>query len=411
MIVSKKNFRIPQSRWNEVYHYTIYLELLIKKSMENELKVLVLEDMEEDLELIKYALSKAGLKFETRRVDTKEEFIHALEVYPADIILSDHALPQFNSAEALKICRHQGLDTPFILVTGAVSEEFAVNSLKQGADNYVLKTNLARLPSAIESALRQRKDRVAKLTANDSLRKQNAELIKINKELDTFVYSVSHNLKAPLMSVLGLLNLAKLEDEKLGNMFTQYLQMMEKSIHKLDDTLKEIIDYSRNARKDLTIERIDIKKLINDNLEKMQYMPGSELIVKQIFVDEKVPFYSDAFRLSVIFNNLISNAIKYADPFKPNSYLKINVSIDSTSAILEFEDNGIGIDKEYISKVFDMFFRATMQRDGAGLGLYIVKETIDKLNGQIKIESESGAGTSFKIEIPNHNESEISETE
>jgi signal transduction histidine kinase len=369
--------------------------------MEKGLKVLVLEDMDEDLELIERTLTKAGLDFEAKRVDTKEEFIEALNNFPADVILSDHSLPQFNSFEALKICRKQGLKTPFILVTGAVSEEFAVNSLKEGADNYVLKSNLTRLPSAINTALKQRAAEVAKHEANEALQRQNEELIKINKELDSFVYSVSHNLKAPLMSVLGLLNLCKMEDEKQGNLFSSYFNMMERSIHKLDDTLKEILDYSRNARKELTLEKVDVRKLIDDNLEKMQYLPGSELISKKITIDDAIPFVSDGYRLSVIFNNLISNAIKYSDPYKPNPFLKIDIKVTPLKTFLQFSDNGIGIDKEYIHKVFDMFFRATMQKEGAGLGLYIVKETVDKLQGEISIESEPRVGTKFVIELPN----------
>src|SRR5690606_16972960 len=111
------------------------------------------------------------------------------------------------------------------------------------------------------------------------------ELTKINKELDSFVYSVSHNLKAPLMSVLGLLNLAKLEDEKLGNAFSSYLQMMERSIHKLDDTLQEILDYSKNARKELSVEMVDLAKMVRDNLEKMEFMPGAQLIKKTLHVE------------------------------------------------------------------------------------------------------------------------------
>jgi signal transduction histidine kinase len=369
--------------------------------MEKDLKVLVLEDMEEDMELITRSLKKAGLNFETRRVDTKEEFVTALQEFPADVILSDHSLPQFNSAEALRLCRQEGLRIPFILVTGAVSEEFAVNSLKQGADNYVLKTNLARLPSAINSALRQRQDELAKLEANAALQKQNEELKKINKELDSFVYSVSHNLKAPLMSVLGLINLAKMEDDKHGNIFTSYFSMMERSIHKLDDTLKEILEYSRNARQELTVEEVDIAKIIHDNLERMQYLPGSEKIRKDVTVNATAQLMSDAYRISVVFNNLISNAIKYSDVHKEDPFIKINITIDEKSAVFMIEDNGIGIAKEYISKVFDMFFRATMQKEGAGLGLYIVKETVEKLHGQIHIESEPRVGTSFKIEIPN----------
>lgn len=369
--------------------------------MEKDLKVLVLEDLEEDMQLITRSLQKAGLNVEARRVDTREEFLTALREYPADVILSDHALPQFNSAEALKLCRAQGLRTPFIVVTGEVSEEFAVNSLKQGADNYVLKTNLARLPSAINSALRQRKDEVAKIKANEALLLQNEELKKINRELDSFVYSVSHNLKAPLMSVLGLINLAKMEDEKNDNAFESYFGMMERSILKLDDTLKEILEYSRNSRQDLAVEEVDVTRIITDNLERMQYLPGSEKLRKDVNINIVVPLLSDAYRISVIFNNLISNAIKYADQEKDDSYLKIDIDIDARSARFVVEDNGIGIAREYIEKVFDMFFRATMQKEGAGLGLYIVKETIEKLFGTITVDSQPRVGTCFRIEIPN----------
>jgi hypothetical protein len=370
--------------------------------METDLKVLVLEDVEEDLELIERALRKAGMHFQTRRVDTKEEFMAALREYEADVILSDHSLPQFNSAEALKLCRKVGLQTPFILVTGTVSEEFAVSCLEQGADNYVLKSNLARLPSAINNALKQREAERAKVKANEALQIQNEELMKINKELDSFVYSVSHNLKAPLMSVLGLLNLARMEDEKKGSSFNQYFNMMEKSIYKLDETLREILDYSRNARKDLMVEPVDIRKVINDNLDKMQYMPGAAMIRKDVTIDDQVPFHSDAYRLSFIANNLISNAIKYSDLRKEDPFIRISVVVDKEKARFEFEDNGIGIDEKYLTKVFDMFFRATVQNEGAGLGLYIVKETVEKLKGTISIESSIRKGTLFRIELPNY---------
>ncbi|MEP6735107.1 MAG: HAMP domain-containing sensor histidine kinase [Chryseolinea sp.] len=369
--------------------------------MKKHLRILVLEDMEDDLELIEYILSDAHLDFTTKRVDNRDDFVTALTKGHLDVILSDHSLPQFNSEEALAIYRESGLKIPFILVTGAVSEEFAVNSLKQGADDYVLKSNLTRLPSAIVNAVKQREAEVAKLLANDAMRKQYDELMKINKELDSFVYSVSHNLRAPLRSVLGLINLARLEDEKKGSSFNDYFGMMEQSIHKLDDTLKEILDYSRNARQDLTIELIDINKLLNDNLERMQYMPGSSLIIKDIIVDEQSPLYSDKYRLSVIFNNIISNAIKYYDEHKSDPYLRIKIVISKEKVHMEFEDNGIGIDPEYLSKVFDMFFRATQNDEGAGLGLYIVQEAVEKLKGTVEIKTKLRMGTNFIIDMPN----------
>jgi signal transduction histidine kinase len=370
----------------------------MEKRKERSLKVLVLEDVDEDLELIQRALKKAGFQFQTKRVDTREEFLDALNDYHADVILSDHSLPQFNSAEALQLCRTIGLKTPFILVTGTVSEEFAVNCLEQGADNYVLKTNLARLPSAIQNALQQREAEQEKLKATEALQLQNEELKKINRELD----SVSHNLKAPLMSVLGLLNLAKMEDEKRDNAFQEYFRMMERSIHKLDDTLKEILDYSRNARKDLLIEPVDLQQIIYENFERMEYMPGAKNVRKEVLITGDVPFYSDAYRLSVIFNNLISNSIKYADPCKEQSFIEIHAAITPEKAIIDVEDNGIGIAPDYINRVFDMFFRATLQNEGAGLGLYIVKETVEKLKGDIRIDSELGKGTRFHLELVNY---------
>ncbi|HYG20112.1 MAG TPA: hybrid sensor histidine kinase/response regulator [Ohtaekwangia sp.] len=372
--------------------------------MEKDLRILVLEDMEEDLEIVEYTLEKAGMRFQTKRVDTKEEFIAALYNYNADVILSDHFLPTFNSLEALAITRQSGFHTPFILVTGAISEEFAVNTLKQGADDYILKSNLTRLPSAIINAMKQREAEDEKAKANEALRMQYEEMLKINKELDSFVYSVSHNLRSPLMSVLGLVNLAKTEDQNRDSFFNQYFKMMETSINKLDETLKEILDYSRNARKELSIEQVDIKKIISDNLERMQYMPGSQHIRKDVVVEQEAPLFTDKFRLSFIINNLISNAIKYHDPEKDDPFLRIFIAVGKDKATMEFEDNGIGIDPRHLAKVFDMFFRATNKNDGAGLGLYIVKEAVEKLNGRIEVESELERGTRFTLEIPNNDD-------
>lgn len=369
--------------------------------MEKELKILMLEDLQDDVGLIERTLNKQGLSFITKRVDTKEEFSEALVSFNPDVILSDHALPQFNSLEALIICQDQGMHVPFILVTGTVSEEFAVSCLKQGADDYVLKSNLVRLPSAIQNALRQRTHELKRKKAEKTLRKQNEELVKINKELDSFVYSVSHNLRAPLMSVLGLLNLVQIENKKSDRTMDTYFLMMQNSIHKLDDTLKEILDYSRNARSELNIEQIDLEKLIDDCFERLMYIEGSEQINKTVLVQGNYHFYNDAYRLSVVFNNLISNAIKYRDATKGFNIIDIRVTITDTDVQVTFRDNGIGISPEFLPKIFNMFFRATERSEGAGLGLYIVKETIEKLNGTIKVDAEVGEGTNFYINLPN----------
>jgi signal transduction histidine kinase len=376
--------------------------------MEKEMKILMLEDYQEDVGLIEYALRKDGLVFESRRVDARDEFIEALSSFKPDVILSDHALPQFNSLEALRICQKADLDVPFILVTGTVSEEFAVSCLKQGADDYVLKSNLTRLPSAIHNSVRQKSIEQQRKQAERVLRTQNEELVKINKELDSFVYSVSHNIRAPLMSVLGLLNLARM-DENEHDALISYFGMMEASIHKLDHTLKEILDYSRNARSDIRAEPVSIRELIEDGFERLKYMKGSDQIRLDLEIDARAPFYSDAYRLTVILNNLISNAIKYRDTNKKQSFIHIRVQVTEASLQIHFEDNGIGVLPELTEKIFQMFFRATERSEGAGLGLYIVKETVNKLNGVITISSRPGLGTAFEIEIPNKAETHVQE--
>jgi signal transduction histidine kinase len=369
--------------------------------MKETLRILMLEDIPDDVGLIERTLVKQKLIFVGKRVDSKDEFIDALSAFKPDVILSDHVLPQFNSLEALSICQRANLNIPFILVTGTVSEEFAVNCLKQGADDYVLKSNLVRLPSAIQNALRQRLLESHRRHDEQQLRKQNEELTKINKELDSFVYSVSHNLRAPLMSMLGLLKLVEIESENRESDLKPYFSMMNHSIGKLDETLKEILDYSRNARTEIRKDKIDLHKLVDESFEKLMYLPGSEFIAKEIHIESSVEFWQDQSRLSVIINNLVSNAIKYRDEAKDQCFIDVRCHVDEKNLTLIFRDNGIGISPELLAKVFDMFYRATERSEGAGLGLYIVKETVDKLGGTISVDSRAGESTVFKLVLQN----------
>lgn len=369
--------------------------------MEKELRILILEDIEEDAVLVDYALKKEKFVFTRVRVDTREQFTDALDSFIPDVILSDHSLPQFNSLEALKICQNKKLDIPFILVTGAVSEEFAVNCLKRGADDYVLKSNLSRLPLAIRYALRQHRYESNRQAQEEVLRHQNEQLIKINKELDSFVYSVSHDLRSPLSSILGLVNVAKLEGFKDPEMLNTYFEMIERSVLKLDETIKEILDYSRNARGELAIEEIDLERMIENAFGQMQYLSGYHGMFKHVSVQNHTALYSDTYRLSVILLNLISNSIKYSDDSKEQKHIYVTATVTPAHCVLQVRDNGIGIHSDYIDNVFNMFYRATDRSQGAGLGLYIVKEMVEKLSGTISITSELGQGTAISITIPN----------
>jgi len=367
--------------------------------MKNILRVLCLEDSVEDYTLTIHVLKKRFSAIRSERVDTKEEFIRALSSFNPSVILSDHSLPQFDSLEALKLKRVSLLNVPFILVTGAVSDEFAVRCLKLGADDYVLKQNLKNLPSIVVKALKAREDEEIKAKASEELGKQNEELIKVNKDLDAFVYSVSHNLRSPLNSLQGLLNLSKGETDpsKLKLLHA----MMEKSIQRMDQNVVEVLEYARNAKQELAIEKIDLEKLILENFEKMQFMQDAAGVVKEVTCESDGPFYSDRFRISNVINNLISNSIKYQDPRKDKSFIKVNISINKDSATIKFQDNGIVIPRNQLNKVFDMFYRATEVKTGIGLGLYIVKEAVQILKGEIKIRSVERKGTTFTLVLPN----------
>jgi signal transduction histidine kinase len=233
--------------------------------------------------------------------------------------------------------------------------------------------------------------------AEDKLKVSNQQLRKANVELDNFVYKVSHDLRAPIASVLGLVNLAKKENK--FDTLRQYFDMVGRSAIQQDLFIKDILDISRNSRLMIDKKRIDWQKLINDTFEQLKYSVKDKDFVRKVNISGRSSFYSDQRRIKVIFNNLISNAIRYSNGKDP--IVEIDIKINKTNADIVIADNGVGIEKKYQKKVFDMFYRATDTNAGSGLGLYIVKESVDKLNGEIDLISEPGKGTKFFISIPN----------
>lgn len=231
------------------------------------------------------------------------------------------------------------------------------------------------------------------------LKKQNEELTKINSELDRFVYSASHDLRAPLMSVKGLLNMIRLDPDPVNQ--EHYLEMIRRSVDKLDHFISDIIHYSRNSRMDILPKQIDFNALVQDSIDSLKFMEGADRVSSFRTIECPVPFFSDQSRLMIIFNNIISNAVRYQDTAKTDAYLRIRIEADREKATIEFSDNGLGIEEEYIDKIFKMFFRANAESQGSGLGLYIVKSVVEKLDGKISVTSGLGAGTTFRIEIPN----------
>jgi len=233
--------------------------------------------------------------------------------------------------------------------------------------------------------------------AEDKLKITNQQLRKANVELDNFVYKVSHDLRAPIASVLGLVNLAKRENK--FDTLKQYFDMVGKSAIRQDLFIKDILDISRNSRLMVDKKKIDWQKLIDDTFDQLKYSVKDKSIDRKVSISGSSSFYSDQRRIKVIFNNLISNAIRYSNGRDPR--IEIDVTINRTKADIVIADNGVGIDKKHQKKVFEMFYRATDTNAGSGLGLYIVKESVDKLNGDIDMVSDLGKGTKFLISLPN----------
>ncbi len=243
------------------------------------------------------------------------------------------------------------------------------------------------------------RDVTSQTRAENLLKQQNEELTKINEELDRFVYSASHDLRAPLMSVKGLLNMIKLDPEKENT--DHYLSLIEASVAKLDNFILDIINYSRNARMETIPKEINFSELLRESIESLKYMEGAGEVKSIHNLNVTYPFYSDYSRLLILFNNIISNAVRYRDRWKTDSFLKIDIQTTEESALIVFSDNGVGIPEEYLDNIFKMFFRASADSKGSGLGLYIVKGVLEKLDGTIEVDSKVGRGTVFKIRVPN----------
>ncbi|MEP2667630.1 MAG: PAS domain-containing sensor histidine kinase [Cyclobacteriaceae bacterium] len=224
-----------------------------------------------------------------------------------------------------------------------------------------------------------------------------AELEAKNFELDSFVYRTSHDLRSPLASVLGLVEIMLKESDI--NDIHDCAKRIKSSIERLDTTVGSILEYSRNGNISIEEREVSIESIWTQCLETHRNMPNASEIKFNYQEESRTLIKTDPFRLSIIFNNLISNAIKYYDPNK-ESFVTLSANRNNDLLILILEDNGIGIPEDLQPNVFNMFYRASLLSHGAGLGLYIVKKAVDKLGGTITLKSTQGVGTSFTITIP-----------
>ena len=220
-----------------------------------------------------------------------------------------------------------------------------------------------------------------------------------NSELNNFVYKVSHDLRAPLLSVKGLINLLRIEDSP--EIQAGYIGMIEDRVEKLDGFIRDILSHSKNLNTEVSISEIDLKEIIEACFAQMQYHANAHRIEKKVVV-KGTKFYSDNQRLQEILRNLISNAVIYCAMNRVQSFVNVTVQCKLNTCTIIVEDNGLGIKKAYLDKIFQMFYRANDLVDGTGIGLYIVQQSIHKLGGEVNVESKLNSGTKFTLTIPNN---------
>jgi signal transduction histidine kinase len=235
---------------------------------------------------------------------------------------------------------------------------------------------------------------------NIDINEANDQLTKLNSELDILVSRTSHDLRSPLTSIVALVYIIKEEEDSTKR--HAYLEMQLRTLHRLNVLITDILDFSRNKRTRLNYEPVDFAELLNSALQDHQFSDDSVHIERVSEVKQDGVFISDKSRINMILYNLISNGLKYHDKDKENPYLKMLISVTDKQAIIKVIDNGTGIDQDHLKNIFTMFYQANDTAKGTGLGLYIVSEAVKKLGGTIKVESELTEGTTFTIQIPNH---------
>ncbi|MEM7106727.1 MAG: ATP-binding protein [Bacteroidota bacterium] len=370
--------------------------IAIKSS--NTLKVLLVEDEPVHQDLItKKFQSYDNIKLRLAKNLSEAKLLVSRSV--PDLAIVDYEMPDGKGIELIKTQKRKQF--PVVVMANQSNEAQAVQALKSGAFDYVVKSpeTLKELPRIAEKAFLYWENINHKRKIDRKIQKQDHQLRKMNAELDRFVYSASHEMRAPLMSVMGLINLSKIEED--NQVQKEYLGMMESCLKRLDKYVKDITDYSRNARMEPTIEKVAPGDVVDAVMKEQSFLPCFAEIRKEIIINDPYELFSDRKRLEIVLNNLISNAIKHHNLEQSDPFLRVELNVKRTKCMISVVDNGIGIGARHLEKIFDMFYKATESSSGSGLGLYITRETVEKLRGTINVRSFLKTGTRFTVVLPN----------
>ncbi len=370
----------------------------------NQIRVLIIDDSKPDAILLTKELQRAGYSVVSKRVDTAEDMEQALTAEDWDVILCDYVMPNFSGPLALEVLHKKGLDIPIIIVSGQVGEDTAVEAMKLGANDYVMKTNLKRLGPAVEREIAEAIGRRQRRRAEEELKAKEEEL-RIAKKMDTvkdeFIGLISHELKTPLTVIIGAANVAISEgiSQEQAKELMKEVATSAGTLAAMVDNLLELSRYQSN-RLNLQAKQVKVEPIIHSVVDKLNNKSAIHRLSVELPVD--LPLVSvDSIRLERVLHNLIENAIKYSPK---GGEVRVSGRCQDGLLIIGVSDQGIGIKPENQSKLFQSFQRLDVQTRydiaGVGLGLRVCQILVEAHAGRIWVESTPNKGSTFHFALP-----------
>ncbi len=323
--------------------------------------------------------------------DVREALNMVKEKEPA-VVVADYKMPQMSGVEFLQHVKETDPRAIRMMLTGHANLKAVVQAINQSEIfRFIVKPwSEDELTKALDNAIELYHTRFM-------LNEKNEELKKAFHEMDRLVFSTAHDITGPLSNILGLVNLIRIDKGRTD----EYLDLINSMAKKMQLLAKDVLSFHRNKRTELHITKTPLKRVINSTIKEYAFLENAQRLSFNIQVDQEVDFFTDRTRLRFILNNLVSNAIKYQDLSKETNEVKIIGKVSKDHLDLIVSDNGIGIEKETLPKIFDIYYRASDKSTGSGIGLYIVSEAVDFLGGEIDVHSVPNQGTNFTIKIPN----------